>query len=204
MNPERHKTSSKAWIASAFAVLATCVVVIHFLNRSIPELAIRFVPGENRTREEPENRRWIDMAKEFVQRDESGPVRCSLQARRGTPELEISLTNTSLEPVKFRGRNYLHDDFIFILRDTDEQIVNVASRYWFESRQATNNIVVLGPKETKSDRLELSIAIYDFHPTRPGLYSLEAVFSEHYPTKLFGWEKGMHARSNRIPLHVRD
>ena len=201
MNPERHKTSSKAWIASAFAVLATCVVVIHFLNRSIPELAIRFVPGENRTREEPENRRWTETAKEFVQRDERGPLRCSLQTRRGTPELEISLTNTSLEPVKFRGRNYLHDDFIFILRDTDEQIVNVASRYWLESSQTSNHIV-LGPKETKSDTIEFHHATHDFQPTRPGLYSLEAVFSEEYPTKLFGWETGMHARSNRIPIHV--
>ena len=150
---------------------------------------------------------------------ERGPIRSTVTpwSDRGgqhPPDLLLSLTNTSSEPVTLWYTTWPHCHVTFVVRDEDEKIV--ASFHWGTlSSQAVSvdsqgklvtplPTLTLKPGETYTAGVWLS-TLSDCcqpRPERPGVYSVEAVFVY---SDLSGWpqpDQDFVARSEPVEIVV--
>jgi hypothetical protein len=148
-----------------------------------------------------EHRREIGVA--LSRREEAGPVRCVLRAVPGSaaskkPEVEVELINTGMFAVRVPILRSLLDRVTFIFRGPDDEVVSSFCYLTVYSDFHANPPLLLKPGEPLRDSLYLSVAAdHGFQALRPGMYSLEAVF-----TSGLGEPRTLLARSNRLPVRV--
>jgi hypothetical protein len=144
-----------------------------------------------------------------------GPMRCTLEPWPGDnvehPDLRLSLTNTSAEPLAMWYYTWPHSHVNFLLRDPDGK--PVASFHWgMLSSQAVGidgagrpttrlPTLTLQPGETYTAGFWLT-SLRDYRPVPPGNYIVEAVFVYHDLGGLPDGEQRYVARSEGVWIVV--
>jgi hypothetical protein len=147
-----------------------------------------------------------------------GPIRCSLSpcsdGGAHPPDLKLSLTNTSSEPVTLWYTTWPHCHVTFVVRDLDGNIV--ASFHWGTlsspavSLNSQGKLVAPLPTQTLKAGETYTAPIWfsslaEYCPVeKPGVYSVEAVFMY---SDLGGWpqqDQDFVARSEGVEIEVGD
>jgi len=218
MSDTRRKLSTLLQVVVGL-VLAVAFLVVVWLTLRVPlqVLWFRFISESEPTAGPPPEafERFRREQEDIAGAADRGPIHCRLEpwteGGEHPPDLKLSLTNTSAEPVTLWYYTWPHAHVTFLVRDEDEK--GVASFHWGtlsstavgidDAGRPTTKLptLTLNPGETYTAGIWLS-SLRDYIDVRPGHHRVEAVFDY---SDLGGWpaaNRDFVARSKPIEIEV--